>query len=66
MGTVLSPILKVDIDFVKACFETAFESTVLLARLVLNEVQILEHILEMALNHFEQWENFTDCRNFCL
>ena len=31
-------LLKVDINFVKTFFETTFESMVLLARLILNEV----------------------------
>jgi len=55
-----------DIDLVKACFETALESTVLLARFVLGEIWIPECCLKMVLNRFEQWEDFADSRDLCL
>jgi len=44
---------KMNIDLVKAGLKATLESTVLLARLVLDEIGILECILEMLLDHLE-------------
>jgi hypothetical protein len=46
-------LFEMDIDLVKASLKSTFESTVLLARLVLDEIRILECILEMLLDHLE-------------
>ena len=59
-------LIKVNIDLVKAHFETALESAVLLAIFILGEIQIPECILKMVLNFFEQQEDFADIRDLHL
>jgi hypothetical protein len=59
-------LFEMDIDLVKARFDARLKSTVLLSRLVLNEIGIPERILKMLLDHFEKWEDFADRRNLRL
>jgi hypothetical protein len=46
-------LFEMNIDPVKANLKATFESTILLARLVLDEIRILECILKMLLDHLE-------------
>ena len=55
-----------NIDLVKAYFETTLKSTILLARFILDEIWMPECVLKMVLNCFEQWKDFADSRDFCL
>ena len=59
-------LIEMNIDLVKARFETILESAVLLARFIFGEIQIPECILKMVLNCFEQWEDFADSRDLRL
>jgi hypothetical protein len=57
---------KININFCKPHLQTTFESSVYLARFVLDEIRVLERVLQMLLYCLEQRENFADSGDFRL